>query len=164
MKKNESWRVDLDQLTPKQLAKYDDSLEMLNLMRHGASARKASQMAGISIPTAKKYLGSTLKTKNHQVIARKNDSLVRKMRTYEDGKQIFIQVKGRKKATVIGQYLGSVGKRLDKNDINALELFRNITIRDIHGRVHIFETDATKLQQIHEAIEEPEFFTIYGRN
>src|SRR3989442_7311115 len=136
MKKNESWRVDLDQLTPKQLAKYDDSLELLNLMRDGASARKASKMTGISIPTAKKYLGSTLKNKNHQIFARKNDSLLRKIRIYENGKQIFIQVKGRKKATIIGQYLGAVGKRLDKNEANALESFQNITIRDIHGRVH----------------------------
>ena len=162
-KNNETWRVDLDQLTPKQLAKYEDSLEVLSLLRHGSTMRKASQMLRISIPTVRKYAGPALRTKNNRVTARKNDGLLRKMVIYEDGRQVFIQIKGRKKSTIIGQYLSAVGRRLDRNETNALESFRNRTIRDIKGKIHTFETDPAKLQKIQEAIEEPEFFQIYSR-
>ena len=81
----------------------------------------------------------------------------------KDGRQVFIQIKGRKKSTIIGQYLSAVGRRLDRNETNALESFRNRTIRDIKGKIHTFETDPAKLQKIQEAIEEPEFFQIYSR-
>ena len=162
-KNNEIWRVDLDQLTPRQLAKYDDSLEVLSLLRRGSTLRKASQMLRISIPTVKKYVGPALRSKNSRITARKNDSLLRKMPIYEDGRQVFIQIKGRKKASTIGQYLSAVGRRLDRNETHALESFQNRTIRDIKGKIHTFETDPTKLQKIKEAIEEPEFFKIYSR-
>ena len=157
------WKVDLDQLTPNQLAKYEDSLEVLSLLRHGSTMRKASQMLRISMPTVKKYVSPALRTKNNRVTARKNDNLLRKMVIYEDGRQVFIQIKGRKKSTIIGQYLSAVGRRLDRNETNALESFRNRTIRDIKGKIHTFETDPAKLQKIQEAIEEPEFFQIYSR-
>src|SRR2546427_9665859 len=115
------WRVDLDQLTQKQLARYEDSLEVLSLLRHGVTIRKASQMLGISVPTTRKYVGPALRIKNKRITARKNDSLLRKMSIYEDGKQVFIQVRGKKKAFLIGKYHSAIGKLLEQNDATALE-------------------------------------------
>src|SRR2546426_8513226 len=163
MKENKIWKVDLNQLTPNQLAKYEDSIEVLNLLRHGTSIRKASQMVGISIPTIKKYVRPALRIKNNQFVARKNDSLLRKMTMYEDGRQVFIQIRGSKKASVIGKYHSAIAKLVDTHNPNNLKLFGKITIKDIKGKIHRFETNADKIFGILEKIEEPEFFTIYSR-
>lgn len=159
----QKWKKDLDLLTSKQSAKYNDSLEVLSLMRKGNSINNASKRVGISPTTAKKYMGSTIKLKNNRLVAKKSDSLLRKIRIYENGKEEFIQTKGRKNSSTIAQYLGAVGKRIDKNDVDALKQFENKTIIDHKGKHHKFETDIKKLIQIFEKREEPEFFTIYQR-
>lgn len=157
---NKSWRVDLDQLTPKQLVKYEDSLDALYMMRHGSSITKASKTTGISTKTIKKYVGSTLQVKNHRIIARKTDSLLRKMSIYENGKEVFIQVKGKKKASLIGKYQSAIS-RLKENNPNPLLSFNEIMIRDIKGKLHRFDSEPDKIFEILERIEEPEFFDIY---
>lgn len=152
-----------DSYTPKQIAKYEDSLEVLRMMRKGITIKNASRQVGISVPTVKKYVGSALKLKNRRLIAKQSDSLLRKIRIYENGKEVFIQTKGRKNSNIIAQYMGAVGRRIDKNDTNALRQFENKTIRDSKGKHHRLETDIKKLINIFEKREEPEFFTIYGR-
>jgi len=153
--------MNLDSLTPKQLARYNDSLEVLNLMRHGTSFYKATNSVGISPPTVKKNLGNAITKKNNRIIAKKSDNLIRKLRIYENGNETFIQVKGNKKAKLIAQYHSAVGMRLDKNNTLVLESFRNKKLRDSKGRWHLFETDIERIQEIFAKREEPEFFTIY---
>ena len=159
-RRNRNWKVDLDLLTPKQLAKYDDSLEALYHIRHGYSMKKASQATRTSARTIKKYVGSALRIKNHKTIARKSDSLLRKMSIYENGKEYFIQIRGTKKASLIGRYQSAIG-RLKENDTSLLLSFREIKIRDINGKIHRFDSDPDKILEILERIEEPEFFNIY---
>lgn len=160
---NSKTDFDLDKLTSKQLAKYEDSLEVLRLVRKGKSLNQASKQVGISPSTVKRHVGSALKLKNKRIIARKNDSLLRKIRIYENGKEEFIQTRGRKNSSLIAQYMGAVGRRIDKNDINALKQFEKKSIIDSKGKHHRFETDIKKLIKIFEKREEPEFFTIYQR-
>lgn len=159
----QKWKKDLDLLAPKQSAKYNDSLEALRLIRQGKSLNQSSKQVGISPSTVKRYVGTALKTNNKRITARKNDSLLRKIRIYENGKEEFIQIRGRKNSSLIAQYMGAVGRRIDKNDVTALDSFEKITIRDFKGNHHKFETDIKKLVQIFEKREEPEFFTIYQR-
>lgn len=159
-RRNKNWKVDLSLLTPKQLAKYDSSLEALYLIRHGSSMKSASKTTGTSVHTIKKYVGSALRVKNHRIVARKNDSLLRKMSIYENGKEVFVQVRGTKKASVIGKYQSAIG-RLKENDTNLILSFREIKIRDIKGKIHRFDSDPDKILEILERIEEPEFFSIY---
>ncbi len=157
------WKKDLDLLSSKQLAKYEDSLEVLSIMRKGTTIKNASKQVGISVPTVKKYAGSALKLKSHRLVAKQSDSLLRKIRIYENGKEEFIQTRGRKNSTILAQYMSAVGRRIDRNDTTALKLFENKTIIDSKGRHHKFETDIKKLIKIFEKREEPEFFIIYGR-
>jgi len=155
------WKKDLDLLTSKQQAKYNDSLEVLRLVRSGVSFTKARKDVGITTFTVKKFLGNTIRKSKKRIVARKNDSLLRKVRIYENGKEIFIQIKGTKKVKLVAQYHSALGRRIDKNDITALEQFEKITIRNSKGRLHSFETDIEKIQEILSKREEPEFFTIY---
>lgn len=157
------WKINLDLLTSKQQAKYNDSLEVLRLMRTGTSFSKATKLVGITPSITKKFLGKTIKKSKRRYIARKNDFLLRKIRIYENGKEIFIQINGTKKVKLVAQYLGAVGRRIDRNDITALDLFEKIRIRDSKGKYHKFETNFENLIQIFEKREEPEFFTIYQR-
>lgn len=157
------WQVDLDTLTPRSSSKYDDSLEVLRLMRQGYKINDASNEVGISPTTVKKYVGLALKKKDNVLVAKSADRLLRKMRIYEDGIEKWIQVKGLKNASIIGQYHSAVGRRVDKNERNALELFKKIKIRDAKGKAHILETDSRNIFDIFDRREEPEFFTIYQR-
>ncbi len=161
MKSKQVWKKNLDRLTPKQLAKYDDSLEVLRMMRHGTSFSKATKTVGISPPTVKKFLGTVLSKKNKRIRVRKNDSLLRKLRINENGKEIFIQVRGTKKAGLVGKYHSAVGRLIDKNETRILESFADKTIQDAFGKTHSFEIQTEKIIAILERQEEPEFFTIY---
>jgi hypothetical protein len=153
--------MNLDSLTPKQLARYNDALEVLRLMRGGASFYKATNLVGLSPITTKKILGNTLRKSNGRLIARKNDSLFRKVRIYENGKEVFISVKGTKNVKLVAQYHSAVGRRLDKNEQLALLSFAKTKLRDSNGKIHSFETNIEKIQEIIQKQEEPEFFTIY---
>ncbi|HEV2192539.1 MAG TPA: hypothetical protein VGR54_02845 [Nitrosopumilaceae archaeon] len=161
--KKQKWRVDLDQLTPRQLARYEKSLEVLSLMRHGNSIRKASHTIGISVITAKKYLGNSLYHKGNRTTARKTDSLLRKMLIYENGRQIWIQLRGKKKARIIGRYHSAIARLVEEGDISRLESFSEIKIRDFKNKSHRFVTDTNKILEILQRIEEPEFFRIYTK-
>lgn len=151
----------INSLTSKQIAKYEDSLEVLNLMRKGNAIKDASRQVGISIPTVKKYVGSALRIKNQRLVAKKSDNLLRKIRIYENGREVWIIVQGNKRSSIIGQYHSAVG-RIDE-DQSILELFKKKRIRDADGQVHRLEVDITKIFSILERREEPEFFTIYSR-
>lgn len=155
--------MNLDSLTPKQLARYNDSLEVLNLMRHGSSFYKAVRIVEISPSTVKKNLGNAITKKKNRIVAKKSDNLIRQLQFYENGKETFIQVKGRKKAKLVAQYHSAIGKRIDNNDKSSLDSFKNIIIKDTIGKYHKFEIDVSKLLEIFKKREEPEFFTIYQR-
>lgn len=163
MRKSNTWNLDLDALTVRQSSKYDDSLEVLKLMRQGYKIRDATSEVGISVPTVKKYVGIAIKKRDNVLVAKSADRLLRKMRIYEDGIEKWIQVRGLKNASTIGQYHSAVGRRVDKNEKNALELFKKIKIRDAKGKVHKLEIDSKKIFDIFDRREEPEFFKIYQR-
>ena len=154
---------DLDKITPKQISKYEDSLEVLQLMRkQKMTLTKASKTVGISSKTVKRHLGSVIQKKSNRIIAKQNDNLPRKIRMYQNGKEIWVQVRGNKRAAEIAKYHGAVGKLLYEGQPNAVQIFENKSIKDTKGKIHHFETDSKKLQGIAERREEPEFFSLYS--
>ena len=148
VKIKQPWRKDLDLLAEKQIAKYEDSLEVLRVMRSGITIKKASEQINISPTTVKKYVGSAIRLKNHRLVPKKQDSLLRKIRIYENGKEEFIQTRGRKNSTLNAQYMGAVGRSVDKNDADALKPFEGKTIIDHKERHHKLENDIEKLTKI----------------
>jgi len=160
--KTPAWKRNLDLLPPRQITAYENSLEVIRQMRRGVTITTATKNVGTTIPTVKKYAGSTLQKKSHKITVKKNDNLLRKMRMYENGKEVWVQVKGNRQAKVIGRYHGSVEKRMEQNQTDALDAFKDITVTDVKGKKHILETDIAKLTEIREKIEEPEHFIIYS--
>lgn len=154
-------KASLDSLTPRQFVKYEDSLHVLDAMRGGKSIKIASKQYGISPSTVKKYLGSALYKKHHRLVAKKSDDLLRKLRTYKNGGEVFVMVRGSKQSAIIAQYHSAIGRL--HNDRSALVKFKKITIRDVNGKVHHLETNTVKILAILERREDAEFFTIYSR-
>jgi hypothetical protein len=153
---------DLERLSPKRLAKYNDSLEVLKRMRNGngSLAQNARQLK-ISPNTVKRHVGSALEKRGRRIVARQDDDLLRKMRIYKDGKEVWIQVRGRQTASRLGQYHSAVGRRIHLHELGALDSFEGEPITDFRGRKHTLETDIEKIQKIFKRREEPEYFTIY---
>jgi len=152
----------LDKLSPKRLAKYEDSLEVLRLMKQDKmSLTKASKTVQVSPSTVKRNVRSALQKKGNRIVPKKNDNLLRKMRIYENGKEVWIQVRGNKKAATIARYHGATGKLLTQGQADAMRTFENQFIKDSKGKKHKFETSTKKLRDIAERREETEFFTVY---
>jgi len=53
----------------------------------------------------------------------------------------------------ISQYLVSVTRFLNSNDISHLEPFKGLKVRSVSGRSYIFETDPNRLYEMYEAGE-----------
>lgn len=155
------WKINLDKLTSKQNATYEDSLDVINKMRHGVSLSKACKQVRISSSTVKRYVGSALTSKNRRWIAKQSDRLLRKMEIYVNGKSIWVTVRGIKQARIIGQYQSAIGRL--ENDKSSLKSFEKIKIRDMNGKFHRLETNVTKIFEILEKREDSEFYKIYGR-
>ena len=154
-------RIDLDKMTSKQVAKYEDSLDVLNKIRHGQSLRHASKQVGISAQTVKRYVGSALKLQNHKWAAKQSDRLLRKIIIYENGKQEWITIRGIRQARIVAQYHSAIG-RLSKDE-SALHPFKKIKLSDAKGKFHRLETNSSNIFAILERQEDAEFYTIYGR-
>ena len=154
---------DLDKLSPKQISKYEDSLEVLRLMRkQKMTLTKASRIVNISPKTVKRHLGSVIQKRSNRIIAKQNDNLPRKMRLYENGKEVWIQVKGNKKAATIARYHGAIGRLLNQGQTDAMKNFENETLKDMKGKTHNFEIKSKKIQAIAERREETPFPPIYA--
>ena len=153
---------DLDALPPKRLAKYEDSLETLRLMRqNNMTLTKAAKTVQISPSTVKRNVGNALQKKGNRIIAKKDDNLLRKMRIYDNGKEVWIQIRGSKRAAKIAKYHGAVGILLNDGKSHNIQKFENETITDTKRKTHKFETRKEKLEEIAEKREETEFFSIY---
>lgn len=163
MKKVSKLDFDPTSLTPRQRSQYEDAIEVLRLMRNDATIKDATKKVGISISTAKKYIESSLKTKNKILVPKVTDNLIREMRIYENGEEKWILVRKLAKASKIGKYLSATGQLIDKNNKEALKQFEGRKVKDIYGKFHTFETNPKKISDIFEKREEPEFFTIYKR-
>ena len=153
----------MNNLSPRQISKSEDSLEVLQLMRkQKMTLTKASKTVGISPKTVKRHLGSVIQKRSNRIIAKQNDNLPRKMRVYKRDKEVWIQVRGNKKAAMIAKYHGAVGRLLNQEQSDKIKNFESKSIKDTKGNIHKFETDPKKLRDIAERREEPEFFSVYG--
>ena len=145
------------QLTPKQNAIRRASLEVLSEIRQSKVAHEKS----ISPITVIKYTGSFRKTKGRW-IAKKSDSIPRSMVIYENGKEVSIELTSSKDATTVGKFHNAVKEYLNSGNDEALSRFNNKRVKDVNGKYHKFDTNASSIKVISEAIEEPEFYEIYS--
>lgn len=85
------------------------------------------------------------------IVARR---LPRKMPIYTAGRQVAITVNS-KSASLIARYMSAVGQFLQTNDPKYLAEFKDRSVKDARGRVHMFETDPNTLYRLSSAGGEP---------
>ncbi len=101
-----------------------DALAALNLMRkERLSASLAARAEGVSVRTIRKYVGSALRKRGKDYVARPSDHIVRALTTLDArGKRPTI-VRSFKAASLIGRYWNAIDDAL-KGKPSALKEFR----------------------------------------
>ncbi len=150
-----SWKT----LTSKELNQREKSLEVLRKVRNGESLSKASRELHISQRTVMKHTNAFKKVRGRW-IAKSQDRISRIMSTYENGKQLWVDIRDSRTASRIGRYNSAVNKFLMTGNTDVLKPFRK-PFRDANGKLHYFDTEPEKLYKIVESQEEPEFWEIY---
>ncbi len=83
----------------------------------------------------------------------------RRVPVFSGGRQVAITVRGRS-ASLIGRYMSAVRQFLQTNDPKYLTKFKGLSVRDVRGKIHTFETDPNTLYRLSSASGEP-FEEIY---
>jgi len=76
------------------------------------------------------------------------DSLPRRMLLYSKGREETITVPNHKSAKAVGYYMGQVSRFLETNDRSYISLYDGMSVTDIHGVTHPFETDPNALYRL----------------
>ncbi|WP_445475703.1 hypothetical protein ACT9XH_02900 [Methanococcoides methylutens] len=150
------------ELSPKDKRERVLALRVLNSIRKGNSLTHTLDETGASRDIVMRHLGRHLIKDAGRWKARTVDKIQIEMtiNTKAEGRVSIITTNSQDRS-LIGQYFALVQKALNNNDPTVLDKFKNRTIVDAEGKVHKLETDLSRLYEIEEAMEEPEFFEIY---
>jgi len=149
-------------LSPQEKRDRQLSFQILREIRSGNHFSSVTKKLGVKKDFAVKHLGKYLYKSRGKWKVTASDKIEAEMIFYAKGEgHRTIVTASSKNRSLIGEYIGLVGKALKRNDPSVLDKFRNRTIIDAEGKVHHFETDIDKLYEIAEAQEEPEFLEIY---
>ena len=146
-------------LNKRELLTRERSLEVLTKVKKGQSLTGASKESHTSARTVLKNTNAFKKFRGKWT-AKSLDRISRTMSIYENGKQQWIEVRDSRTASRIGKYNSAVKQFLTTENIDSLKEFKK-PIRDAKGKLHYLETNQSRLMEIAEAEEEPEFFEIY---
>ena len=155
-----------EDLTPKQKSLLRASIDVLSMMRNkGYSLSAASATVEISRNTVARYVGSVLvKSKSGRYVAKKTDSLYRRMKIIENGREFPITVRGLDTASMISHYYNKAVRRyLELGDDSELKKLEGVIIVDADGTEHELETDPETIKQMDEKREDREDFDIYDK-
>lgn len=93
--------------------------------------------------------------------ATKIDHISRIMKINENGRELFIETRDSRSASLIGKYHSAVREYLNTGNISVLDEFKGKRVKDSSGKYHTLETNPNALKEINARIEEPEFQDIY---
>lgn len=149
-------------LTPHEKYLRDRSLEVLSEVRRtGKSLTRIAGDYGMSTDTVVLHTDA-FKKRNGRWVAKKYDKISRVMKINEKGRELSIEIVDSRTASLIGRYHSAVGQFLNTGNIQALAPFKKRRVKDVQGHYHVLETDPEALREIHERIEEPEFYEVYS--
>ncbi len=123
-----------------------------NLLTKKASLDKASQEAGVSPRTVKRWAGSRLEKRNGRITAKPTDQWIRPMKEIPtaDGPRDIL-VRGSRQASLLGSYWANVHEYLAKGGISRIAIFSGKSIKDATGAEFPLITDPTVLKRLGSA-------------
>lgn len=122
----------------------------LKLLRQDKGIASTAKELGVSPERLRHHLnriGATEKRGRQWVV---KDSLARTMLVYSNGRAETITVTDRKTARAVGNYMGQVARFLETNDRGFVSLYTGMSVTDIHGVEHPFETDPNALYRLNQ--------------
>ena len=154
------WR----KLSARQKSVRTRSLSVLNELRKSKSksVQDVARENQIKVSTVMNNTNG-LKKVNGKLIVKKWDVVPRVLLINKEGQEKSIEVKDSRTAGLIGRYHNAIRKFLNTGDRSKLKRFRNKKVKDSGGKIHRLETDAEKIIQINQRIEENEFFEVYAQ-
>ena len=159
LKERPIYKKSWSSLNERELRSREKSLEVLTKVKRGQSLTRASREFHTSTKTILRNTNA-FKKERGKWIPKRHDSISRTMSIYENGKQEWIDVRDSRTASRIGKYDSAVKQFLATGNEDVLKGFDK-PIRNSEGQLHYFETNTSRLTEIAEAQEEPEFFEIY---
>lgn len=125
-----------------------DAFAALALMRRETlPASIAAKAEGISLKKLSRYVGSALRKRGKDFVAKPSDRLVRKMITLDARGKRFIEVRSSKAATQVARHLHAVDKAL-KGEPSGLRKFRGKKIPYNKGK---FLTNLKAIHRLQDA-------------
>ena len=147
------------ELTRRELILRKKSLDVLSGVRRGQTLFDASKNVGINQETVIKHTNAFKKVKGKWVV-KSFDRISRVMSIYENGKQVWVEVRDSRTASRIGKFNSAVYQFIKSGNKDVLKPFKK-PFKDSKGNLHYFEINPEKLYEIAESWEETEFFEIY---
>jgi hypothetical protein len=120
----------------------------LNLIRREKGVTEAARQLGVS-PERLRHefnrIGATEKRGRQWVV---KDSLPRRVPLYSNGKEEEVTVPNLRTARAVAGYMSQVRRFLETNDRGYISLYQGMSVTDIHGVNHPFETDPSTLYRL----------------
>lgn len=141
--------------------KSDPKIEAAILaMNSGSSLAAAAKAAHVSPERLRYFLKSTgiAKRKDRRWVMQ--DSRARRVPMIAGANSKSISVRGFKAASEVAKHDAAYRKFIDSGDVDPILPFRGRGVRDLKGKLHLFETDPNELYR-YAARDEPQFHEIY---
>jgi AraC-like DNA-binding protein len=127
----------------------DSRLQLgLSLLRQEKSIGQVARELGVSrerLSHELNRLGATEKRRGRWVV---KDSLPRRMLLYSKGKAVTVTLPNKKVAHNVANYMGQVRKFLASNDRGYVSFYDGMSVTDVNGVTHPFETDPNALYRL----------------
>jgi hypothetical protein len=149
-------------LSPRERELREKALEVLSEARRtGRSLNRLARERGLTGDLVRKATNGFRKV-NGRWRAGRRDHISRVMAINENGREVFVEIRSSRTATIISNYQSAIKEYLNTGNYGTLAKFKGKKIRDAQGKLHTLETDPDTIREIAERREEPEFYDIYG--
>jgi hypothetical protein len=120
----------------------------LSLLRQEKGITETARQLGVSPERLRHHLsriGATEKRGRQWVV---KDDIPRRLLLYSKGKEVSVTVPNLKAARGVANFMGQVRRFLEANDRGYISLYDGMSVTDINGVTHPFETDPNALYRL----------------
>jgi hypothetical protein len=135
---------------PERIGELPGKLEYVlrHMRRDGLSLTKAARREGVSPERARRWIVDQGLAVRDGRGWRFPDNRLRDIELYSAGERKVIRIRGFDPAHLIGRYMSEAAQAMLTNSPAPLAPFEGRFVRDVDGRVHVFETDLNVLYRL----------------
>jgi len=123
----------------------------LKVLRQTGNRAAAAKSVGVAPERLRRFLKENVQIEGRGRGLKITDARLREMPVVSGGKVSVMRLRGFDQASLNGDYLNSVKKFLDTNDISVLAPFAGRSVIDARGAAHLLETRPNMLRRLAHA-------------